>query len=160
MSAASFFSYPGSGSEPGVPAADRGMEQLQLLPALTEDEWARLLAYTVERRFVGGETILAAGEADRTIYLIVEGSVAVQVPGRGSAGHGSVLVGPGGVIGEIAFFDGLPRSADVRAAQSGSLFMLSYERFEVLAAREPVLARMLLQDLGRILAARLRRLES
>jgi hypothetical protein len=37
------------------------------------------------------------------------------------------------------------------------LFVLSQEAFEVLAAREPALARAMLLDLGRLLALRLRR---
>jgi CRP-like cAMP-binding protein len=63
---------------------------------------------------------------------------------------------PGTVIGEVAFFDGRPRSAGVRAVTECELFRLSFEAFEVLAAREPALGRAVLLDLGRILAARLR----
>jgi len=60
------------------------------------------------------------------------------------------------VFGEQAFFDGLPRSASVRALSDGEVRSLTREAFAVLAAREPELARALLLDLGRILSLRLR----
>ena len=63
---------------------------------------------------------------------------------------------PGAVIGELSFFDGGVRSAGVRAVTDCELFRLSLESFEELAARDPVLARMVLFDLGRILSLRLR----
>ncbi|MCA1671302.1 MAG: cyclic nucleotide-binding domain-containing protein [Actinobacteria bacterium] len=65
-------------------------------------------------------------------------------------------MGLGSVFGELSFFDGRPRSALVRAVTDGQLLRLSFDAFEVLSAKEPVLARSVLLDLGRILAARLR----
>jgi CRP-like cAMP-binding protein len=66
------------------------------------------------------------------------------------------LVGAGSVIGELAFFDGGPRSALVRAVTPAVLAELSPADFNALAAANPGLARRLLFDLGRILAQRLR----
>ena len=60
------------------------------------------------------------------------------------------------VIGELCFVDGGPRSSTLRGVTDGELRRLSYESFEVLAAREPELARAVLFDIGRILSQRLR----
>jgi CRP-like cAMP-binding protein len=65
-----------------------------------------------------------------------------------------VVIEQGSVFGEQSFFDGCP--ATVRALSDGELRSLTPEAFEVLAAREPDLARMILLDLGRILSLRLR----
>ena len=62
----------------------------------------------------------------------------------------------GSVFGEIAFFDGAPRSATIRSRSTGSAVRVTRENFETLAAWEPTIARQLLFDLGRILAMRLR----
>ena len=57
-------------------------------------------------------------------------------------------VGSGTVIGEVAFFDGQPRSADIVACGDVELLVLSYETFERLADADPALAQLLLLDLG------------
>jgi len=56
----------------------------------------------------------------------------------------------------MAFLDGRPRAATIRALTDGDLLRLSFESFEILSARHPELGRAILLDLGRILAARLR----
>ena len=60
------------------------------------------------------------------------------------------------VVGELAFFDGLPRSATLMAETEVEAVRLDPAAFERLAADDPDLARMLLLDVARILALRLR----
>lgn len=48
----------------------------------------------------------------------------------------------------------------IRAVTDGEMLRLGFDSFEALAAREPILARDLLLDLGRILAVRLRQTTS
>jgi len=62
----------------------------------------------------------------------------------------------GSVFGEISFFDGAPRSATIRSKTPGTAIRITTETFDTLAAWEPVIARKLLFDLGRILAMWLR----
>jgi CRP/FNR family cyclic AMP-dependent transcriptional regulator len=132
-----FFRYP---TEPAAPAVP------QLLAATTEDEWAKFLAYTEIRRFARGDLVLQAGDLDRALYLLVDGRL--EGPG--------VVVEPVSTLGEGAFLDGGPRTVTLRALTDGELLRLGWDAFEALAAREPRLARDVLVDLARILAARLR----
>ena len=60
------------------------------------------------------------------------------------------------VVGELSFFDGLPRSATLEAMTDVEAVRLDPAAFDRLAAEEPELARTLLLDLARILALRLR----
>jgi CRP-like cAMP-binding protein len=145
-----FFNYPGS------PAAGRA-DDLTFLKDQSEADWAKLLAQTEMCRFRPGEMVIHEGEADRALYIVADGTLELLLP-QTSRGHPRRLaaIEPGTVIGEVAFFDGRPRSAGVRAVTDCELFRLSFEAFEVLAAREPALGRAVLLDLGRILAARLR----
>jgi CRP/FNR family transcriptional regulator, cyclic AMP receptor protein len=92
-----------------------------------------------------------AGDDDRALYLVLSGRLEALV-------GGSPSIDPGSVFGELAFLDGLPRSATVRAVEDGEALRLSFDAFEVLAARHPELGRAILLDLGRIAALRLRRL--
>ena len=149
MDTSKFFSYPNA-EQPPV------REEAVLLPGLDEHDWARLLAHAVQRRFSAGALVIAAGDHDSAIYIIGDGLLEVLRPDR----QQTIIVGPGNVIGEIAFFDGQPRSADVRAGSDCTLFSISRENFDVLSAHEPLLARRLVFDLARILATRLRRVQS
>jgi CRP/FNR family transcriptional regulator, cyclic AMP receptor protein len=146
MASAAFFHYPGEAASP--PAAG---DEITLLPDLDETGWNALIAHTEARRYARGETVIAAGARDRSLYIVADGSLTVAGPGGGAT------LEQGAVYGEIAFFDGLPHDATVRARTESDLLVLSEEAFAVLAARDPALARAVLFDLGRILALRLRR---
>lgn len=144
---AAFFSYPTEGVEERDP--------LIFLGDRPEDDWSRLLHYTEVLRFSAGETMIKAGEVDRALYIVADGRLEILLPGvDGDIRFGTI--GPGSVTGEIAFLDAGPRSATIRALSPGELLRLSYEAYEILAARYPELGRAILLDLGRILATRLR----
>ncbi len=125
----------------------------------SEDDWARLFAYAEQRPFRRGELLIRAGEVDRSLIVIGEGALDVFVHDADGGTRNTGEVHQGDVIGEVAFFDGSPRSASVRAATDGEARVLSREAFDVFAAYEPVLARALLLELGRVLASRLRAAE-
>lgn len=145
----SFFDYP---TEPAGTLADPDY----FLPDASDQEWATLLGHTRQRWFGAGDAVISAGARDRSLYLILDGSLEVLVP-RGRRGHQRVAsLGAGSVIGELSFFDGGTRSALVRAVTAAELAELSPAEFEALAAADPALARRLLFELGRILARRLR----
>jgi CRP-like cAMP-binding protein len=144
---AAFFAYPTEGGEE--------RDSFVFLGDRPEDDWSRLLHYTEVRRFSAGETMITAGEVDRALYIVSEGRLETLLPGDDGDLHFGTI-GPGSVVGEIAFLDAGPRSATIRAVSDGELLRLSFEEYEVLAARYPELGRAVLLDLGRILASRLR----
>jgi CRP-like cAMP-binding protein len=132
-----FFTYPG---EP-EPTSDQ-----TLLADWSDADWAVLLDATETRRFAPGETVLAEGDDDPAVYLLVDGRLA------GPRG----VVDPISTVGEGAFLDGRPRTVTVRAISDGEILRLGRDAFESLAAREPVLARAFLFELGRVLSGRIR----
>src|SRR5262245_53635698 len=140
MDTTGFFDYP---SEPHAPPTEHGW------PGFLhgrEDDWATLLDHSETRLFGPGETVLAAGEHDRALYLLVDGWL--KAP--------SGVIHPITTLGEGAFLDGSPRAVTVIAMSDGEMLRLSFDGFEALAARNPSLGRDILLDLGRILSARLR----
>jgi CRP/FNR family transcriptional regulator, cyclic AMP receptor protein len=145
----SFFDYPNE--QP----ASSGKADVLLADA-TEEEWATLLGYTRQRRFAPGETVVAAGAWEQSLYLVLEGQLEVLAEHGRRKYRRIALVGAGSVIGELSFFDGGVRSAMVRAVTQAVLAELSPAEFDSLAVANPGLARRLLFDLGRILAQRLR----
>jgi CRP/FNR family transcriptional regulator, cyclic AMP receptor protein len=148
MDTSSFFVYP-------TLVGDQPAPQAGLLAARTEEDWDALLAYTDTRRMRPGDWLIREGELDRALYVLSDGRLEAILPGRA----GRVIEAPA-TVGEVAFLDGRPRTAGLRALTHGEAQRLSYEAFEALSAREPRLARDLLLDLGRIVATRLRVLEA
>jgi CRP/FNR family transcriptional regulator, cyclic AMP receptor protein len=146
MGVGSFFDYPDQQDAPEVRT-----EEDVFLPDLDEAGWDRLITHTQSRRFARGETVIPAGSRDRSLLIVADGSL--ETAGAG----GPAVLQTGAVLGELAFFDGKPHDAPVRALTDVDVLVLSQESFEVLAAREPALARAVLMDLGRIVSLRLRR---
>ena len=141
----SFFDYPAStqaGTAPGW----------GFLDGVSDAQWSRFKAHCEVRRFADGAAIVAAGDVDRSLWVVQAGELGVRVPGR----RREHVVGCGTVFGEVAFFDAQPRSADIVAIGNVELLALTYENFERLAVAEPAFAVSLLLDLGRFLSQRLR----
>lgn len=137
MDTSSFFIYPGD--EPATPAPG-------ILLAESEEDWNVLLAHTETRRFRPGDWLIREGERDRALYLLSDGRLEARE---------AVIEAPA-IVGELAFLDGLPHPAGLRALTHGEAQRLSYDAFMALSARDPRVARDLLLDLGRMVAARLR----
>jgi CRP/FNR family transcriptional regulator, cyclic AMP receptor protein len=144
MDTSSFFQYPTGAPEPTA-------RQAAFLDGAGEREWDALLSYMQTRQLRAGEVAFAEGEADRALYLLTVGTVELS----GGPTPAQTVEAPA-PLNEIAFLDGRGCANTARALAGGELLRLSFDAFESLAAREPTLARMILLDLGRIVASRLR----
>ncbi len=144
---AALFPYPGESVGAGG--------ELEFLPDLGSEDWRRVGAYAERLRFSRGDTIIEAGDSDRSLYIVVEGRVEILLPTPTGElrRYGTIEQS---VTGEISFLDGGPRTATIRALGEVELLRLSFESWGVLSARNPDLGRAILFDLARILAVRLR----
>jgi CRP/FNR family cyclic AMP-dependent transcriptional regulator len=136
-----------------APEAREDSADLLLMPEATAADWAKVFAHAEPLRVAAGLAVLQAGEEDRGLYLITEGTLGVRLP-RGDSAF-KTIEAPA-VVGELAFFDGLPRSATLVAETDVEAVRIDPSGFDRLAVEEPELARALLLDLARILALRLR----
>ena len=136
-----------------APEAREDSADLLLMPEATAADWAKVFAHAEPLRVGAGLAVLQAGEEDRGLYLITEGTLGVRLP-RGDSAF-KTIEAPA-VVGELAFFDGLPRSATLVAETDVEAVRIDPSGFDRLAVEEPELARALLLDLARILALRLR----
>jgi CRP-like cAMP-binding protein len=126
---------------------------LLFLPGATAADWATVFAHADVRRVAAGLALVQAGEQDRALYLLTEGTVGVRLPR--DEGAFKTIDAPS-VLGELAFFDGEPRSATLDAVTDVEVVRLDAAAFARLSAEAPELANAMLADLGRILALRLR----
>jgi CRP-like cAMP-binding protein len=143
MDTSSFFIYPGTQPEQ--------TDAVTFLDDATEDEWNTLLSYVQTRHLRRGETVFREGDLDRSLYLLTAGRLA-QTSERTAA----VTVEAPAPLNELAFLDGGRCLTTASATSDGELVRLSFDAFESLAAREPVLARRILLDLAAGVARRLR----
>jgi CRP/FNR family transcriptional regulator, cyclic AMP receptor protein len=139
------FAYP---DEAGRPTSG-------FLATLDEPEIATLLRYTQARRYTAGEPAIHEGDTDRSLYLVTAGRFEVLVPGRRGMVR-ATFIEPGDIVGELAFFDGQPRAADVRAVVASEALILTPAGFQSLRVNEPRLALNVVLDLGRALSTRFR----
>jgi CRP/FNR family transcriptional regulator, cyclic AMP receptor protein len=127
--------------------------ELLFLPEATASDWATIFAYAQVRVVPAGLALVQAGEDDRALYLLIEGTLGVRMPREETAFK---TIDAPSVVGELAFFDGAPRSATLDAVTDVQVVRIDMDCFHQLADAEPELAETMLMDLARILALRLR----
>jgi CRP-like cAMP-binding protein len=133
--------------------AHENSADLLFMPDATAADWATVFSHAEVRRIGAGLALLQAGEQDRALYLLTEGTVGVRLPR--DEGAFKTIDAPS-VLGELAFFDGRPRSATLDAVTDVEVVRLDMDAFDSLLEDAPDLANTMLRDLARILALRLR----
>jgi len=91
--------------------------------------------------------VIYRGDSAENVFLILEGSVAVE----SMSSHGKSIsissLGAGEVFGEMAVLDGRDRSANIRTLEPASLLLISKARFRVLLNENPEFAYEVILDL-------------
>lgn len=96
-----------------------------------------------------GAVIFAEGDAAASLYLILSGSVVIsRGEERDSASVELSRLGPGELFGELALFDGAPRSATASAIERTELFVLGRYAFLEFLSDAPALIAPLLSGIS------------
>ena len=101
--------------------------------------------------YEAGRVVFEEGQPGDVMYAIIEGEVEITVKGQLID-----LIGPGGIIGEMALIDSSPRSGTARVTTQAKLVPISQKRFTFLVQQTPYFSIQVMQ----IMADRLRRLMS
>lgn len=126
-----------------------------LVAYLSDEEQARLLSAMETAEAEEGDLILHKGSPSRSLLLVEEGELEILDEALGE----SVIVdriGPGGVVGEVGFLDGRPRTHDVRAGAPCRLRRITRERLLDLVKDDPTLFAKLTIALAELMARRFR----
>jgi CRP-like cAMP-binding protein len=146
-----FFDYP---TGDGGAEVQEGVGQA-FWPDAPEQDWTELLRLTMIRRLGAGETLIAPGTSERSVFIVLEGQFEVLAP-TGRKWRRLATVGAGSVVGEQAFLDGFARSALARSLTDSSVAELTRTDFASLSRTNPQLALCVVLDLARIVSLRLR----
>ncbi|MBS1713934.1 MAG: cyclic nucleotide-binding domain-containing protein [Armatimonadetes bacterium] len=123
-----------------------------LFKNLTDDQAAALFALASERRVDGGDTVVRQFDRNTDLVLVLEGTAAI----RTFSGETVAEVGPGAVLGEVSLVDSEPRSANVVAKGQCKVAVIPSADLRGLLEHDHALKAQVMENLGRILACRLR----
>jgi CRP-like cAMP-binding protein len=147
--AESFFQPPDYGAEPR-------RDEWVFLAQGTPEDWETLVSYTEHLRFKKDETVIRAGELDRSLYFVTDGRLDLMLPQPNGAERLVRTISAPAVIGEMGFVEHRMRSMTIKGMTDGELLQLNFEAFERLAEEHPKIAQNLLFELARVLSLRLR----
>jgi signal transduction histidine kinase len=125
------------------------LESAELFCLLPPEEIAALGRVAAERTFTVGQEVFREGDPGDGAFVVKDGLV--EISGQVSQNARQVFsrIGPGGVFGEMAVIEQLPRSACATAAQPTTVYFLPHAELLSLVERSPVLASALLQLISR-----------
>jgi SulP family sulfate permease len=124
-----------------------------------ESAVSSMLSYFEKREVDAGALIMGQGERADSLCFLASGKVTVRlVTAAGSTLRLETVGGAGRVIGEIGFFLGGERTADVVAEEPSLLFCLSKDGLAHMQEEAPRAAAILHRLVANILAERVRRL--
>lgn len=132
------------------------LETTQWANEFNWNEIEGLAKYLYIAKAAKGSTLFTEGSRNAEMYLIVEGNVTVvkeDVSGREKV---LSVITKGKVIGEMALFDGQPRSAKVIAGEDTTMLVLSRDNLDRFINDTPKLAAKLLLKLGGLISQKLR----
>ena len=128
-----------------------------LFEGLSEAEIKQLMEIVQVREFSSGSTIVEQGTDGDAVYLLYEGSVTVNASQKwGGELKLATLAERGAFFGEVSVVDPGPRSATVRAEIDAVLLEIKVDRLEDFFAKARAAETVVLRNVARVLAQRLR----
>ncbi len=101
-----------------------------LLAGWRDEDWQELFRFTAVRSVKAGDALIRHGEPDRTLYFVLSGELEIVVRSTDGLTMGRVArVGAGSVLGELAFFDGGPRSAGAWAVNDCEVAAMTPDQY-------------------------------
>lgn len=134
-----------------------------LSPLLRRGRWfaslppqrqAELLQAAQRLTLASGQTLFLRGDANAGLYAVLEGSLRIGAQDAGGRDIALGLLQPPQWFGEIAFFDGGPRTHDACAREACTLLCVPRAAMTALLEREPVWWQLL----GQLMAEKVRAL--
>jgi ABC-type lipoprotein export system ATPase subunit len=110
------------------------------MPTLTQEEVWQATRSAKRLSFEPGAMILTEGANADSFYIVTKGTVEVILPRSNQSDVVVLQLGPGKVLGEMAFFHDRRRKASVRASERGSVDVLaiSYEDLDQLLSQSEI----------------------
>jgi small-conductance mechanosensitive channel/CRP-like cAMP-binding protein len=118
------------------------LSAVDIFAPLSVEETAKLAQASVRHVFAPSETVIRAGDAGSSMFVVHHGRVQVQVTENGQARAVAVL-NEGDFFGEMALFTGEPRTANVVAVEETDVLEIGHEAMKTLFDTNPDLVESL-----------------
>lgn len=130
--------------------------QVNVLEGLSEEELAGLEQACQRLSFEAGEAVFREGDPGEDLYIVRTGRVRIAKAISLAVDRTLLLLGPGGVFGELAMVGEGARSASATALERTDVLALSRDGFDLLTEKQPALGLKVMGRFAGMLADRLR----
>jgi CRP/FNR family transcriptional regulator, cyclic AMP receptor protein len=143
----------------GEPSKLQLVSDSALATELDAKQRAVLAELVSVRDLADGEILVPEGTSDNHVHVVVSGTLAVakQIQSGGQWVNLNVLT-KGDLAGELAFMDGKPHYAALRAIGPTRVLSLERERLESLLGREPLIVYRVMRAIFRVVHSVLHRM--
>jgi CRP-like cAMP-binding protein len=131
------------------------LQGVELVENLTSAQVAELIAICDEILCTAGRNLYEMGQEERALYILLDGTVEVDISSARSGARQLEQLKAGSVFGESSFFHAAPHTATVRALTDARLLRLDRDRFNELLRKDNLSALRVAANSAKILAARL-----
>ena len=139
--------------------SDNTLAKCSLLRGMNAAERQELQGLLDSKAYAPGATILAEGESFQHIWIVLKGRCQVVKKAKSGEDKELWVLEPGGVFGEMSFFNPAPHSASVRALSQVEVVRLPREKYDQLMRNGSLAAYKLAFNTMGVLIERLRRMD-
>jgi len=105
------------------------LNKIPLFNSLSDSDLENLSESVRLQSLKKGQTLFRKGDEGSSLYIIKQGTIKIVLPSRLGDEVIVTIFSEGDFFGEMALFDGKPRSADALAMESSKIYMLSRNDF-------------------------------
>ncbi len=131
------------------------LTKVELFDNLTTQQAGEILAACTEILCTAGRVIYETGQTERALYILLEGTVEIDVASPRAGERQLAQLEKGSVFGESSFFHASPHSATVKALSDARLLRLDRDQFNALLQKDNLAALRVAANSAKILAAKL-----
>ena len=132
------------------------LRRVAMFSSMSLEQLRVLTSHLEEQHFLAGEVIFAEGDFSQELYIVATGQVRIVKDYKTAHERTFTIYGPGDFFGDMAIFEGAPRSATAVTEAEAELLVLGPEKFKQTIYQKPDMA----FEIFRELSERLRRREA
>ena len=128
-----------------------------LATGLSAEESSVLEQYLDHRELPADSFLFMQGDQGNSLFVAASGVIDIRLPLRHAKSKRVASFAPGVIVGEMAFIEGMPRSAEGHVKAPTALWELTRQRFDEMTLDYPQISHKVMLNLSRGLSERLRR---
>lgn len=123
------------------------LQNSRVFRSVCEQTAQRLFGASRKIQFDRGQLLFSRGDVADSIYVVIEGEVAIETISEQGRPVRVATLRPGQVIGELAVLDEAARTADARATQPSLLLKIDGAAFLMAVKEDPAFALTIIRNL-------------